>query len=324
MSPNLQLATREMLGLLRSRLSPSPPKLPEPRVSIQNLVERPVGIGNHRGNEIRGPLRFISLGGLRLAGRVRFELWAKTVQEIDDAVLKLQETLARDRDGLRKKGFLRLAPAETAVAEHQPKVKGWRKSTSYDILYEYHYLLDDEAQSLIVKIPIFPGLERRGSPEGEHFLVRGELARWDNEEAPVLEVRGPFRVSALSALTYVPGAMPQGGVTLLRTHDAAAGSPAIFPTLDNFLQATTGDRGVHHAVVRFSSLDRFLTALDLTADPVILGDWNEDGHADSYDIRSKSFPFTMALPASSDRFEIAYQGTALDRVAVLYLSVERR
>ncbi|MCP5114478.1 MAG: hypothetical protein GY953_26920, partial [bacterium] len=226
-----------MLEVLAERQPAPESRLPAPNVTIASVRERPVGLGAHRGDETRGPLRFVSGKGVRLEGEVRFQLWGKEPRAVDKAVLALHAKLLADHDVLRRGGFLRLDATATSPAEQVDK--SWRKTADYGVLYEYHYQDSDDTRSLIVQVQIDGDPEEPGSPDRETTVVTGEMARWDNEGAPRLRVAGPDLLGGLLALAYLP-ATPTGGATLLRTHQGAVGSPVDHSALDNFLAAVAG------------------------------------------------------------------------------------
>lgn len=126
----------------------------------------------------------------------------------------------------------------------------------------------------------------------------------DNGAAPMLVVRGRFSVGGLLALVFVPGATPSGAVTLTRTFDGAAGSPASHPTLADFLAAVTDPDALdRHEQVAFASLSDLLAAFDATGDSVTLDDGDEDGVPDSYELLELSFEPAIPLPSAIDRLE---------------------
>jgi hypothetical protein len=106
-----------MLDHLRERLPEGEPDpIPEPSVEVVRLAERPVGLGNRRGNEGRGPAPLVALKGGRLETTVRFQLWAGSREAVDGSVLGLQQSLLGEREALLARGFLRLAANGTGPA----------------------------------------------------------------------------------------------------------------------------------------------------------------------------------------------------------------
>lgn len=296
--------------------------LPETRVSLVRLRERPAAVGNHSGSEIRGPLGLLGLKSLRLQGEARYQLRARTAEAADGAAQELQKSLLEARDALRAEGFLRLETTDVSDAEHST-IWSWLKTVSYTFLYEHRYLDHDESFGLITGIEVrSPGRED-DTPSWQTRVTSPEMVRWDGLAAPRLRVYGPLRVGHVSALTHVPETAP-GYVTLLRSHDGAAGSPASYYTVADFLRAIAqSDATVHPARVSFPTLTDFLTQLDTVAEPVPMGDAEGNAGTTSYGVRALSFEPPIALPTRHDFFEITFGADALDRAAVVYLKIHQ-
>ncbi|HEY9640601.1 MAG TPA: hypothetical protein V6C57_08955 [Coleofasciculaceae cyanobacterium] len=294
--------------------APSPP--PNPGVSLISVVEKPVGLGNRLGNEVRNSLATQELKGIRLDAMVRFQLWATELDTVDHNMDQLHGRILSAKDTLRTAGFLRIATEDTALADFVPPLEAWRKTMSCSVLYEFEYA-DDASESLITRIPI-----QFNSEYDESTTVTDEMVRWDEQLVPSLMVRGLSTVHRLPILFFVPGAFPTGQITFTRTFDGAVGLPIAYPSLDAFHTAIARkiapDR---HGQVTFASLDEFLAAFSPMGDAITLGDWDVDHLPDSYQCRVLTFEPPVQLLDTSDRFEITYQGTAFDQVAVIYLRV---
>jgi hypothetical protein len=236
---------------------PPPPPLPAPSVVLSSVVERSVGLGGRVGTDVRGPFSVAALKGLRVETVVRYELWAHTPAEIGQVVDDLIKEILADRDLLRTQGFLRVALQSTTPSENVFAEEAWRQSVAFDVLFEFPYVDSDGAESLIARIPIdFKG------ETNESTLVVDQMARWDNEDAPPLVVRGPITIGALSALAFIAGAEPTGAVSVTRTFDGASGPPASHPTLSSFVTAVGGTNPAErHAEATFVSLNEFLSAI---------------------------------------------------------------
>jgi hypothetical protein len=260
---------------------------------------------------------------MRLDALVRFNLWADDLPAIEAFIAGLNAQLIASRDALWEAGFLRVALEATSPAEEVTSFSAWRQYVDYRILFEFRYADTDGAESLIARIPIHTDPEVRDSPDRETTVVTDKMARWDNLDAPLLVVRGPFSVGRLSALSAIPGLAPGGAVTITRTFDGASGPPVDHPApLAGFLAAVAGpDAPERHAQIVFPSLSDFLAALSAAGDPLIMGDWDTDGVLDSYQPRSLAIEPAIRLPSASDRLEI--QSTAFDQVAVVYLRATR-
>jgi hypothetical protein len=324
--PPLTDVVTEMLTVLAARLPAPVPALPDPNVTLERISEKLVGLGNHRGGEPTGSLGARTLRGGRLDGRVRFQLWGGTAPAVDDAVLTLHSDLLDDRDELRQAGFLRLAAVDTTLAEHVDAVSGWRKATSFEVLYEYRYVDVDDADSLIAKIQVTTDPEQVGSPDREQESIVDEMVRWDDELAPALALHGPGSVSRLTALVFEPGPAIGGTVTVSRTVQGSPDPVTSFPDVDAFLAATGGDQPVHtNADVELPPAALF-AALGAAGDPLDLGDWNTDGVVDQYAGFDRRLDEPITLGTRLDRLSITYTpppgpSTGLDQTAVVYLRV---
>jgi hypothetical protein len=318
-SPLLEQAVAALLAVLDDYLPPPVGSLPQPSISLVSLDERTVGLGNRRGMEARGGFVVIAQQGIRLEALVRFQLWAAALADVDTATDTLLTRLVTDRDTLWSRGVLRLALQNTPPADRLTAVNAWRRMSDYQVLFEFRYQETDGAASLITRIPIHSELERRGLPPQETTVVSAELARWDNLDAPPLSVRGPFRAAALTALAFIPVAAPTGMVTLQRTFTGAAGVPTLYLNLAAFLSAVTAPVSPErHGQVRFATLSDFLAAFSPGGDPVLLGDWDNDGVADSYEIRLLALEPAILLASAGERLELLFEPTAFDQTAVVY------
>src|SRR5215212_840582 len=319
-------ALAAMLQQLEARLplpDPSPPPNAPPAagLSLVSVVERAVGLGSHVGVDHRGPFSVAALKGLRLEAVARYQLWAATPADLEQATNDLITSLLGDREVLRQAGFLRVALKHTGISENVFAEDAWRQSVEFEVLFEFSFVDADDAESLIARIPI---------AIRDHFtestLVTGDLTRWDNESAPSLALRGALKVGRLSALAFVPGTEPAGAVTLTRTFDGASGPPPAHPDLTTFLAAVTDPNNpAREAEVVFASLSDFLSAFTAAGDPVALGDWDENLLLDEYNLLELAMEPPIQLPHVTDRFEIVYDLTpsATDFV-VVYLGVKRR
>jgi hypothetical protein len=223
-----------------------------------SVVERTVGLGSHVGIDSRGPFQVAELKALRLEAVVSYQTWARSPSEVEQAIQELIARLLGDRDRLRTNGFLRLALKNTGPSENVFSEDAWRQSVSFEVLYEFPYQDADDVLSLIAQIPI----QNEGEVT-ENILITDEMARWDNESAQALLLRGRLSIGTLSALAFIPGtATPAGSVSITRTFDGASGAPTNHLTLQSFLAAVTGDNPASlHAQLTFPSLKDFLGTL---------------------------------------------------------------
>ncbi len=310
---------------------PAPP-LPAANVSFVNVAEKPTGLGNFIGQERLSHFPFALKGG-RLEADVRFQLWGATPAAVDLEIDALHGRLLEakaalltpdESSNLPASRFLRITPGQSPAADHVPSLNAWRRTAEYNMLYEYVYVDADGAQSLIARIPIHTDPEELNSPERETAVVTDAMVRWDEESAPILELRGRQKVRSLSALLFVPGAAPTGAVRLVRTFSAATGAPVEFPDLAQFVTAVTDPANPQrHAQVTFAALTDFLAAFTISGEPIELGDWDANLTPDSYEPGTLEFTAPLPLPDSQDRLQIVYQPDSIDpkfdQVAVVYL-----
>jgi hypothetical protein len=320
-APPMTDVVADMLSLLEARLPPPSPPLPDPNVTLERVRERLVGLGGLRGTDSSAAIGLLSLHGGRLDARVRFQLWSSTPTGVDDAIVLLQGTMLEDGEQLRSDGFLRMVASDTTLAEEEPSLNGWRKTASYDVLYEFQYRDSEEARSLIARVPINTDPEESGSHNRETETVTDEMVRWDEEGATSLVVTGPMVVKRIDLIAFVPGTAPGGSITIVRT-SGVDGPPTHHPDLTSFLAAVAGDEPAEtNADVTLAPAD-FLAELTPHGDPIELGDWDEDAVLDTYDGFRHELDPVLNLPNPTDRFEITYSDTGgLDEQAVLYIRV---
>ena len=317
-----------LLDVLDNYLPPNPvlnPPLPDPNLSLVSITERSVGLGSRVGTNTRGPFTVSAIKGARLEAVVRYQLWSDDPVNVDAAIQDLITRLLSDREALRSSGFLRLALKTVETSEIVAAVNDyWRESVNFEVLYEFPYVDSDDAQSLIASIPININENLTTT-----MTVSDEIVRWSNQipppppivqSAPPLLLRGPLTIAGLSALAFIPGAAPTGKVTLTRTFDGAAGSPTVHPDLATFLAAVADpNQPAAEGQVVFATLSDFLGAFSAAGTPITLGDWDEDLIADEYDASALEIAPPIKLPRVDDRFEISYETSAFDQVAVVYL-----
>lgn len=326
----LEAALADMLAEMRDLLPPPTPGVPDPNVSIATVSERALAVGNWRGNERRGTLAAAPLKGGRLDAVVRFQFWAPNDPDghgpidVDESINELHGRLLAAKETLRAAGFLRAQAETTQSAEpvFVPQVSAWRKTTDYRVLYEFHYQDDDEAKSLIARIPVDTNAILK-----ESMTITDQMARWDDEAANPLIIHGRARIAGLTALKFIPGANPAGAVTVTRSFEGAGGAPTAHGSLADFLTAVAGPNATQrHDSVTFVSIGDFLAAFAPAGDPVELGnpDPNQPGVMDSYIPLSLAFSAPVELPASGDLFSITFANPPadppiFDQVAVVYL-----
>ena len=306
-------AVAEMVDRLSSFLPPITDPPPHSTLALLEANARPVGVGNWQGHVERGGLALLGVRGGRVEARVRFDVRGPTPVEAAQRALALQATLRtapRDAVPPLTGRFLVLEPDGGDAPHLLSDEEDWIQSLTYRALYEYRYEDTDEAGSVIVRVPL--------NVRGEHHeddLVTRDVARWDREAARPMRARGPRRIGELSALSLPAGGLPAGTVTLLRTHDGAAGAPAAMapPTpLADFGAALRGG-GRHHQYV-FASLADFLDEFVPAGEDVTLA--GLDGAAAAYEALRAGPALRAALrdvplAGPGERFEVIYHNPAL-------------
>ncbi|MEU3461959.1 hypothetical protein ABZ721_18710 [Streptomyces sp. NPDC006733] len=313
--PTLTEVVADMLAVLGARLPAGAPALPQPNVTLERVTEKLAGLGNQAGTQ-SAALGVRTLRAGRLDARVRFQLWSASAPEVDAAVLTLHSDLLDDREQLRSAGFLRFHVADTPPAEEFGSLTAWRKTTSFDLLYEYRYAAADDADSLITRIEVTTDPEQAAGPAREHETITHGLVRWDDEAAPALGLAGPTTIHRISALAFEPGP-PLGGTVTVRRTDASGTPPVVQPDLDSFLAATGPAEVTQPPGALFASLGASGTTLTM-------GDWNVDLVPDEYAGFDRQLDPPIVLSTRSDRLSITYSEPGLDQTAVVYLRLTEK
>jgi hypothetical protein len=318
------LAAGALLDLLAPHVPGSAPSVPANSVILARVEEAPVGLGRFIGEETVGELGRVAHRAGRISATVRFDVWAGSPGDAHDGLRALQIALLDAEPTLRAAGVLRLTP-EPALPSHSVEPEAaWRVSADYQVLYEFLFRDADAGDSLITRIPVDAELDVATTAEPDHETVRGSLVRWDDEAAPVLQVRGPAVVTATSALVFLTAVSPTGALTVRRSSDRAVVPPDGFVSLTQFLDAVAGPTPAStNAEVEFSSLGGFLASLTPVPGTIGMGDWNSDGAPDTYAASTVTFPVPIVLPTHGDRMEIAFASPALDQPGVVYLRLDQ-
>lgn len=224
----------EALEEVLKEVFPSPPAgLPKPSVTLVNVGEKTVGVGNRIVDQTRGPLSVFALKGRRLDAAIRFQLWASSPDAVEQLTKQLREFIQNQKENLRRTGFIVPAPpnepnekaklltanflnlmiANTTLPEHVESPDSWRQSITYQVLYEFRDHDEDEASSLIARIPIeFTG------EFNEITVVTDDLVRWDEQEAQSLETRRRGRrvkqINSLVIFAFLPTTFDGDQVTI--------------------------------------------------------------------------------------------------------------
>lgn len=311
-----------ILQVFKAYLPFSATTVPTASISLVNFKERTVGIGNRISAVKFGGFNLFEIKGIRLEALVRFQQWADTYEAINSENEKLCKTLLADRVKLKELGVLQLDLERSSDVEFIASLNAWRIISDYKVLFEFQYTDNDHAASLITHIPVESKLENyQDSLEVFNVLSDG-MVRWDNETAMPLVIKGPVKLKTLSGISFIPGDIPSGYVSITRSFLGATENPKIFPSLSSFLDSVAGQNSNEsNAKVNFDSVAVFLSTLTSTYEPLILGDWNLDNEADQYETASFTFNDAIYLKSHTDFVTIAYDGIKFDQPSVVYLRV---
>ncbi len=310
--PPLDQVLEGMLAALAAYLpSPAPP-LPDPGISVVSVKELPLAIGNRRGTERRASFPAVEQKGGRLEAVVRFQAWGGDPAEVDTRIEELHGQLlaakeallgrfAASVDGTWSGGFLRLGAESTSSSEQHADLNAWRKWADYEVLYEFHFLDADGAQSLIARIPI-----DINSMFAESTVITDEMMRWDDLAAQALELNGrtrrAFSVGTIYILAYLPGGWDGSSVKI---------SVSVGGSLRE---------------KNFASVREFRDAFDLEKEaggPMIVYKTVELGgkvyFAGRLAFPNADFPDPIILKEEDDFFRISYSAPPFDSDAVVYL-----
>lgn len=320
--PPVEQVIDGMLDIFKAYLPAVVVAIPVPTVSIRSMREKPLAIGNDRGLEQRGQLGIVALKGGRLEAVVRFQIWAGDPVTAEASMQTMQGQILTDRLNLQAQGFLQLKVEETTLSENVELFSAWRTTSDLKVLYEFHYDSTDGAESIIASIPIHSDPETKNSPNRETNVITDAIVRWDDESASALSIGGGLvtTVNGLGSLNYLPGAWTGGAVTLSRLDLGSVATPTTYPDMATFLTAVTdGNSPDLHAQVTFPATIDFLDEFTTVDGPIGLGDWDEDTVQDLYQSATLDFSPPIRLEGSNAMFRLAYQDSALDSKAVIYL-----
>jgi hypothetical protein len=317
LEPNLEDVLKKMLMDLQSFVPAQGRNLPKPSLSLIRADVLGSGVGNYIGISAGVSMTTLEQHAIRVQAIARFSLWGVDEFSVDQATMALNSSVFAQRNSLQGKGFLKLAFESTGASEEVAQLSAWRRNADYNVLYEYPYEDTGGASSFIVRIHV-----HETAPE-QRWTVSGDLARWDNKDAPPLSVRGPAVITGLAALAFFPSLVPTAPVRIMRTFDGAP-PPVNSGTWDSFIAETTASTPSRNVYVVLVSVSAQLAFLKPDGPPFFLGDWNRDGVPDRYLPRRADFGSPIVLPTIADRLELSYQTPPFDRVAVLYIRASRQ
>jgi hypothetical protein len=305
-----------MVSVLQPFVPQQVANLPKPSLSLVRAEIRGAGIGNYIGMSTDGSIATVEHHAIRAQAVARFSLWGADPFAVDQAVTGLNASVFAKRDDLLASGFLKLTFDGTAPAEELLGL-GWRRNADYDVLYEFPYTDTGGALSLLVRIPVDE------TSTGQQWMVRGDIARWDNQQAPPLVLRGPAAITEIAALAFFPHAAqePTGPVRIVRTFDGAP-APTDSGTLAAFIAQTTAGVPARNVYVELPTISALLAVF--TPDGAPLGLGGNGGAPDRYIPTHLVLPSSIVLPTIADRLEFSYQRPPFDRVAVVYIRASRQ
>jgi hypothetical protein len=262
---------------------------PTPSTQVVSCAERGVGIGGIRGIDRSAGFPSVALKGLRLDALVRFRLWGADLQAAEDAVVRLQDTVAAAPRDPRLPA-MNVADLTDPISATIPAGTFWSSHVDYRVLFEHRFADADDAGGLIATIPV-DGL-------AERFTVRDAMARWDDQAAPDL------RVTAGGGLNQV------GAVEVLFTlQDGWTGPPVTLETRTGGIVRRT----VYPSVRAFTD-----DASAGTTDPsVTLG--GIPHRPGRLDLAGVFPPGPVPLVRAGDAVTVSCAAPALADAAVLYL-----
>ncbi len=319
MEPNLEDVLAEMVSVLQPFIPVPVANLPKPSLSLVHAEAHGAGIGNYVGISTEGSITTLEHHAIRVQAVARFSLWGADPLSADEAVMALNASVFAKSDDLRTRGFLKLTFDSTAAPEKLMGVVGWRRDADYNVLYEFPYADTGGASSLIVGVPVDE------TSSGQQWTVRGDIARWDNQQAPPLSVRGPAAIAEIAALAFFPdpAQQPTGPVRIVRTFDGAP-APSDSGTLAAFIAQTTARVPARNVYVELPTLPALLATFTPDGPLLDLGGANNGGLPDRYIPTHLVLPVPIVLPTIADGLELSFQRPPFDRPAVAYIRASRR
>lgn len=298
--------------------------LPPSTVSFLSVSKKNPAIGNRVATDMRAGYPTAAIKAGHLDADVQLQIWDSDPAAIETEMNDLHGRILADTEVLRSQGFIKLKSSGTDVSELVTSLNAWRKTSQLSLLYEYQYQDNDDALSIIHRIPVASDLENRNSPDQEITTVTDAIQRWDDEQAwsliLVANSNSDSKIYGLNVLAYLPGGWNGNQVILERSNLDNPVLATAYPTLNDFLDAVTADTAPdQNARVSFASVSDFLGALTAEGTSFELGDWDEDTIQDQYQAYQQVFDKPIELTQRNDVFRISYQAAPFDSKAVVYL-----
>ena len=322
--PALNDVMNDVISTLSSYLSVSGGSLPSSTVSFLSVAKKNPAIGNRIATDTRAGYPIAAIKAGHLDANLQLQIWDTNPDTIEVEMNDLQGRILADKTSLHGQGFIKLKSDGGNVSEHISNLNAWRKTSQLNVLYEYRYQDNDDALSIIHRIPITNDLEQNNSPDREVSTVTDAIQRWDDEEAWSLYIAANStqtnKIYGLSALAYLPGGWNGNQVILQRSNLDNLTPPNLYANLADFIDAVTDPTSPdHNARILFASVVDFLGVLELQGSNFELGDWDEDNVPDQYQAYQTIFEKPIQLNQKNDVFRVSYQAAPFDSKAVLYL-----
>ncbi len=316
--PALNDVLTAMMGAFQPLLPAQLAGLPKPSLSVARAETRPSGIGNVIGVSPHGSIAAAEQHAIRVKAVLRFTLWGFVAADVDQAITALAGSIFAQRATLAAQGFLKLSFEGSSQPEEARQPIAWHRAADYEVLYEYPY--EDVGGAVGLILPV----QAQEVATATHWSVTANYGRWDDQAASLMSIRGPASITGLAALTFFanPVQQPTGGVSVVRTFDAAPAPPAV-ATLAGFIAQTTGAAPATNLSVSLPSVSALLAQFAPDGTPIAMGDRDLNGITDEYMPTRLDFAAPLVLASIGDRLEFSYAQPKFDRIGVLYLRAVR-
>ncbi|PKH00452.1 hypothetical protein [Paraglaciecola sp. MB-3u-78] len=322
--PALNDVMDNVISTLSGYLTASGGSLPSSTVSFLSVAKKNPAIGNRIATDTRAGYPIAAIKAGHLDANLQLQIWHTNPDTIEVEMNDLQGRILADKTLLHEQGFIKLKSDGGNMSEHISNLNAWRKTSQLNVLYEYRYQDNDDALSIIHRIPITNDLEQNNSSSQELSTVTDVIQRWDDEEAWSLNISANStqtnKIYGLSVLAYLPGGWNGNQVILQKTNLDNPNPPNLYANLADFIEAVTDQNSPdQNARILFASVTDFVGALELQGSNFELGDWDEDNIPDQYQAYQTIFENPIQLNRMNDEFRVSYQAAPFDSKAVVYL-----